>query len=123
MGSRYKGIDLFGSGPHRFRPEPLGQALVAFEPLAPGTGWIGLGNVKPSVTVEGYLVGADEAAVREALETIRAELLLWPEAGLLVNHAGHEWADMVFGRFTPGGVIEQGRVASLKYAAFFYREG
>lgn len=121
MASNFKGVDLFGSGPHRFKPEPMGEAVTAVDPFSPGTGWITLGPILAQVNVEGRLVAADEAGLRVLLEAIRAQLILWPEEGTLENHAGHTWPSMSFGRFVPAGLIEHGRVASLAYTAQFYR--
>lgn len=121
MSSSFNGVDLFGSGPHRIKPETMGQQMIPQSEFSGGVGWYGLGAVPPVVTVEGRLVGASEAAVRSQLEAIQLQLITYPTPGPLVNDAGHTWTEMSFGRFVPAGPMEYGRVVSLAYTAWFYR--
>jgi hypothetical protein len=121
MSSSYKGIDLFGSGPHRFRRDVEGQLMVPAFEFSPMPGWTSLGTVTPVVLVEGRLSAGSAAGLRTLIDAIRAQLLLWPEPGTLVSADGTSWVEMSFGRFEPTGPAAYGRTVSQGYVARFYR--
>lgn len=122
MASTFKGLDLFGSGPHRFSVAREGQAMQSelFEnPPAPGTRYIGL--VELRVTITGRLVAASESALWTIRDAITAQLLDPPVPGTLIDHHGRTWTDMSFVRFIPADRTDRGRVRSLAYTARFTR--
>jgi hypothetical protein len=118
----FKGLTLFGSGPHRFSVARQGQLLLseAFEspPLA-GSRYSG--PVELRVEITGRLVAASEPALWALRDAITAQLLDPPAPGLLIDPHGRTFADMSFVRFAPLGPIDRGRVCSLAYSARFLR--
>jgi hypothetical protein len=122
MPSSFKSLDLFGSGPHRFRVARQGQALSSelFQtPPAPGTHYLGL--VELSVTIRGRLVAANEGDLWVLRDAIAAELLDPPAPGTLVDLHGRTWEDMSLVGFAPAERTDRGRVLSLAYEARFLR--
>jgi hypothetical protein len=122
MSSTFKGLNLFGSGPHRFSVWRQGQALQSelfLVPPMPGTRYLGL--VELRVTVQGRLVAPSETALWALRDAITAQLLDPPEPGTLLDLHGRAWMDMSFVRFRPGDRTDRGRVRSLAYTAQFLR--
>ena len=120
--SSYKGLDLFGSGPHRFRLPPMGQQVQsrsAFGAILPGVDSIGAAQVV--VAVNGRLTAFDHDQLRERLDDLRIQLELWPTAGVLVSNTAFSWNTMSFARFAPAELIDRGREVSLAYEALFIR--
>lgn len=122
MSSSFKGIDLFGSGPHRFAVGRQGQALMSelFQPV-PASGSLYVGLVELEVVVTGRLVGASESALWALRDAITDELLDPPAPGELIDLHGRAWADVSFVKFTPGDRTDRGRVVSLAYEARFMK--
>lgn len=122
MGSSFKGLDLFGSGPHRFAVGRQGQAMTSeLFAVPPASGSRYLGLVELEVTVVGRLVAASEAALWALRDAITVELLDPPGPGTLIDHHGRSWADLSFVGFTPADRTDRGRVVSLAYQARFLK--
>ena len=119
--STYKGLDLFGSGPHRFAEGPHAQALASelFLPTpGPGTRYLGL--VELEVTVRGRLVGGSEKDLQDALDSIAAQVIHPPAPGTLDSDQ-RSWDDLSFVAFTPADRTDRGRTHSLAYTARFLK--
>ncbi len=120
MPSSFKGLDLFGSGPHRFSERPRGQTLARELSLGnPTNGTRYLGPLEVAVEVTGRLIGADDDDVWDLRDDIAAQLLNPPAPGTLVDHHGRTWTDMSFVLFEPADRTDRGRVVSLSYRALF----
>jgi hypothetical protein len=122
MSSSFKGLDLFGSGPHRFAVGRQGQGMTSelFLPV-PESGTLYHGPVELEVVVTGRLVAGGESALWALRDAITDELLDPPSPGTLIDLHGREWADLSFVGFTPGERTDRGRVVSLEYRARFLK--
>lgn len=118
--SSFKGIDLFGSGPHRFAPGARGQAMESelFQ-SPPNSGTRYLGPVELEVVATGRLIAADDAGLGALVTAITDQLLDPPAPGTLIGAAGEEWDDISFVKFEPADRIDHGRAVSLEYVARF----
>ena len=122
MASSYKGLDLFGSGSHRFALGRQGQFVVADFGLGGyTTDSLYLGLVELDVVVRGRLVAATEAGLWSLRDAVTAQLLNPPAAGALVDLHGRTWADMSFIRFEESDRVDRGRAWSVGYDALFRR--
>ncbi len=125
MGSSFKGVDLFGSGPHRFSLDRQGHLVVSafggFGDFSPDTFPIGL--VELEVVVTGRLVASGESALWTLRDAIVAQLedSFTPTPGVLVDHAGRSFADMVIFDYVEDDRVDRGRAWSLGYEARFRR--
>lgn len=120
MASSFKGIDLFGSGPHRFAVKKQGQLVVPELSLGGSiSGSLYLGMLEPSVIVTGRLVAADESGLWTLRDAVAAQLLDPPDPGTLVDLHGRTWNDMSFVTFEAGDRTDRGRVVSIAYTAVF----
>src|SRR5690349_11148301 len=111
--SSYKGLNLFGSGPHRFAEGPRAEVTDSELFLTPpnsGSRYIGLGE--PTVTVTGRLVASSEPDLWAAVDSIAAQVINPPEPGML-DAGARSWSDMSFIQFTPADRIDRGRAFSL----------
>jgi len=123
MGSSFKGVDLFGSGPHRFSRDRLGQVMVSQIQLgtfSPET--IPIGPREQDVMVVGRLVASDETglwALRDAVVAVMDSATVPPVEGMLIDQHGREWPEMAFIEFVEGDRVDRGRVVSLGYEARF----
>jgi hypothetical protein len=119
--STYKGLDLFGPGPHRFaegaRAEVTDSELFLSPPNS-GSRYIGPAEL--TVTVQGRLVAASEGDLWDAVDAIAAQVIHPPAPGLL-DSGTRNWADMSFLQFAPGDRLDRGRVVSLAYTAKFLK--
>ncbi|MFI4898389.1 MAG: hypothetical protein ACIARR_11245 [Phycisphaerales bacterium JB059] len=126
MGSSFKGLDLFGSGPHRFVMGRQGLyavplSVVSGDPAQAGSSWFG--DLELEVHVLGRLVGESEGALwalRDAI-TAQAESSNTPVAGTLVDGHGRAWDSMSLYRYEETGPTDRGRVWSVGYVARFRR--
>lgn len=122
MASSYKGLDLFGSGPHRFSQ---GLAGLAIEPrwrvtgVSTDTGTLPLGDLEPEVVVTGRLVASTEAGLWTLRRAIADLAVLSAGAGVLVDLAGHSYADMWLIEYAEADRVDSGRVWSVGYVARF----
>lgn len=120
--STFKDLDLFGSGPHRFRQGVQGEDVVANYILGiPGSGSTPVGTLELDVVVSGRLVADDEAGLWALRDGITAELAHPPVAGALVDSHGRAWASMSLIAYTEGPVTDRGRTCSIAYTATFRR--
>src|SRR5215831_11874256 len=92
MASSFKGLDLFGSGPHRFAVGAQGQAVTSeLFVVPPASGSLYHGPVELEVVVAGRLAAADEAGLWSLRDAITAQLLDPPEPGVLIDEHGRGW--------------------------------
>jgi hypothetical protein len=119
--STYKGLDLFGPGPHRFAEGARAEVIESelFQ-TPPNSGSRYIGPAELTVTVSGRLVAATEAELWEAVDTIAAQVIDPPAPGLL-DAGARSWADMSLVRFAPADRVDRGREVSLAYTAEFLR--
>ncbi|GMV26806.1 MAG: hypothetical protein AMXMBFR58_28370 [Phycisphaerae bacterium] len=122
MASSFNGVDLFGSGPHRFSVSSRGQLLVRdldLGGLSPKSHPVGL--LELEVVVRGRLVAASNSALWTIRDAITAQLQDPPVMGTLVDHTGRGYTDMSFVLYTEDRRTDRGRVHSIAYAARFRR--
>lgn len=120
--SSFKGLDLFGSGPHRFSLGRQGQHVVPDYLLGlGGAGSTPQGLVELDVVVKGRLVSATESGLWALRDAEVAQLLDPPDPGLLADGRGREWTGMSFITWTEEPRVEKGRVWSVAYTAVFRR--
>ncbi|MCC6659577.1 MAG: hypothetical protein IT437_01695 [Phycisphaerales bacterium] len=120
MASSFKGLDLFGSGPHRFALRKQGELVVPELSLGSAiSGSLYLGPLETCVVVTGRLVAASDAALWALRDAVTAELLDPPAPGTLIDHHGRTWTDMSFITFEPEGPTDRGRLVTLAYTAVF----
>ena len=122
MGSSFKGVDLFGSGPHRFvvlegRRRIIAQSTVTGNVLDAGT--FESGNYELRVEVRGRLVASDDVGMWVLRDAIVGETIASVGSGVLEDQFGHQWTGMKLLRFEAGGAVDRGRVLSLGYVAEF----
>ena len=125
MGSSYKGVDLFGSGPHRFAMARQGHlvlsAFAAFGDFSPTTYPLGLYEL--GVVVTGRLVATSEAALWARRDAITAQLedTFSPTPGTLADGLGRTWPEMVLFLYEEQDRVDRGRAWSVGYTARFRR--
>ncbi len=122
MSSSFKGLDLFGSGPHRFSTAKRGQLVVSH--LALGVfdaASAPLGLLELDVIVKGRLVAPGESALWALRDAVTAQLLHPPVPGTLIDHHGRAWSGMSFVAFTEADRVDRGRAWSVGYTALFRR--
>ncbi len=122
MTSSYKGLDLFGSGPHRFSQGRQGEVLVNGSVIGlygPQTFAQGLRELE--VFVRGRLVAPDEQTLWQIRDAIVAQLIHPPAPGTLIDLDGRSWEDMSFIEFAEQDRTDRGRVLSIGYVAIFRR--
>lgn len=122
--SAYKGVDLFGSGPHRFVVGEMGQLVLPRWVLEGSTnradfGSVPYGEIELDVTVRGRLVAASDTALWALVGQVESVLAGYALPGLLDNGRGRTWSDMFVLSFTPAGAVDRGRSVSLAYEALF----
>lgn len=122
MASSFKGLNVFGSGPHRFAEGRRGVVTVsALFDTPPGSGTRPIGVAEVSVVVSGRLMASSEAGLWGLRDAI-AGLIDHPQTpGVLVDHAGRSWSDMSLVRFSVGDRVDRGRMVSVAYVAKFVR--
>ncbi len=120
MPSSFKSLDLFGSGPHRFRERRRGQTIaseLSLGVITNGTRY--LGPLEIWVEVKGRLVAVSESALWTLRDAITAQLLNPPAPGTLIDHHGRQWTDMSFVQFEAADRTDRARKVSLAYRALF----
>ena len=120
MATSFKGLNLFGSGPHRVEHAPKGQ-LVTIDYFGGGSGGgsTAQGLTDPQIIVRGRLVAASESALRTLRDAVVAQLQATPTSGTLVDHHGRSWTGLSFVTYTEQGPADKGRVWSVSYEAVF----
>lgn len=121
MLSSWKGVDLFGSGPHRFALSRRGFLLVpdanSFDPTPR---LVDYGALEWDVIVTGRLVSATEAGLWALRDAIQASLDA-KGLGTLVDLHGRSWLNLFFSRLEWADRTDRGRVVSVGYVATFHR--
>lgn len=125
MPSSFNGVDLFGSGPHRFQEGRRGYLVLpdasSFDPT---TRNVAYGAFELQVYVRGRLVAADDAALwvlRDAVQTSLGTNGPYGPSGDLVDAFGRTWSDMRFTRLEWAEEVDRGRTTSIAYEARFLR--
>lgn len=124
MSSSFKGLDLFGSGPHRFVDGRRGHLVtVDFFGGGGGGGSTAQGVIDWKVEVRGRLVAGSESALRALRAAIVAQVELNdpPVPGTLVGLTGHSYAGLSLVAFEETGPVDRGRVWSVAYVAEFQK--
>ncbi|HEX2836912.1 MAG TPA: hypothetical protein VHN77_02165 [Phycisphaerales bacterium] len=118
--SSFKGLNLFGSGPHRFRFARQGH-LVTLDLFngGSGPGSTSHGTRELDIIASGRLVATSEAALWTLRNAIRAQLTASPAAGTLIDSAGRSWTGMTLITYTESDRRDQNRVFSITYEAHF----
>ncbi len=122
--SSYRGLNLFGSGPHRTVVARRGVEVVPVSVasgVATEPGSIAYGDREVIVEIRGRLIAATEPALWNLRQAIADEAKFSEGAGTLVDTRGRSWADMWFIMYEEEGVVSRGRVWSLGYTAVFRR--
>ena len=120
--SSFKGIDLFGSGPHRFHLAKQGEDVVPnFVLGSGGSGSTSVGPIELDVIVSGRLVAASESALWALRDAVTAQLADPPDPGTLIDNHGRTWTDMSFITYEEADRTDRGRATSIEYTATFRR--
>lgn len=121
MSSSFKGVDLFGSGPHRFSMGEQGLYTVALrafgDPSIPGSA--GFGTLELEVVVRGRLTGSSDGALWTLRDAIKAQATHPATSGTLVDHHGRSWTGMTLVKYDEQDRVDRGRVVSVGYEARF----
>ncbi len=122
--SSFKGINLFGSGPHRFRVGREGRRVITYaaltgDPSIPGS--FVSGDHELRVTVTGRLAASTESALWTLRDAITAQAASTATAGTLADGNARTWTDMKLLSFTPESPTDRGRRYTLAYTAEFGR--
>lgn len=121
MGSSYKGVDLFGSGPHRFFAGRTGRRVVPLSVIADDASVAGseqFGDLEVRVSVRGRLVASSGSGLWSLVDAIVSRAGD-ADSGVLDDGAGRLWAGVKLLTFEPIGSVERGREVSLAYEAVF----
>lgn len=122
MGSTFKGLDLFGSGPHVFEIGREGRRVVSLSAIAGDpsvAGTIESGDYELRVAVKGRLVAESESALWALRDAISDEAAYQVAGGDLIDHHGRIWDDVKLFQVEWDGGIDRGRVLSIGYEALF----
>lgn len=122
--SSFRGLDLFGSGPHRFAVLERGQETQPLwrlfdNPLLPGSQAIGDRDF--GVVVTGRLVAGTEAALWALREAVAGEAEFADGVGTLVDNGGRSFAGLRLVSYVEEDRVDRGRVWSVGYTATFAR--
>lgn len=122
MASSYKGVDLFGSGPHRFGVRARGVETVARWRVTGNSahgGTLPIGQVELEVVVTGRLVAGSEEDLWELREAVAGAASFSAGSGVLIDHEGREFDDMWFIEYAESERVDRGRLWSIGYTARF----
>lgn len=122
MSSSFKGVDYFGSGPHRFVVGKQGRRVVSLSTVAGDptlSGSFEVGDRELRVEVRGRLVAQSEAGLWALRDALTLQAAFEVTGGTLVDHHGHEWEDVVLLTVEWAGAATRGRVWSVGYSAVF----
>lgn len=120
--STFKGLNLFGSGPHRVAIGKRGSFVLSDAAIgSPGPNTYPVGVQELDLIVEGRLCAASDAALNTVRDAVAAQLLQPPTAGTFVDASGRSWTDLSFITYEETGPIDRGRVRSVTYRAVFRR--
>lgn len=120
--SSFMGVDLFGSGPHRFEMQPQGQhvvplGLVAGDPSLPGAA--SFGDRQLRVGVRGRLVASSASGLQALRDAIGAKARQSAGKGVLADGRGRSWPGMALIEYAEQGPPDHGRAHSIAYHATF----
>jgi hypothetical protein len=118
--SSFKSLNLFGSGPHRFRFARQGY-LVTLDLFngGSGAGSTSQGPLELDIFVRGRLIASSEAALWTLRDAIRAQIVASPVAGTLVDSAGRSWTGMTLTNYVEHDRRDWNRVFSIGYEVQF----
>ncbi len=120
MASSFKGLDLFGSGPHRFHQGEQGQVLINGAVIGFfGPQTFAQGLIELEVFVTGRLIAQNESALWQLRDAITAQLLHPPAPGTLIDLHARQWLDMSFVSLLEQDRTDRGREWTLGYVATF----
>ena len=122
MGSSFKSLDLFGSGPHVFEVGRQGRRVVSLsaatgDPSVAGS--FESGDYELRVTVRGRLVASSESALWALRDAISDEAAFGVSGGDLVDQHGRTWSGVKLFYVEWEGSVDRGRVLSIGYEALF----
>lgn len=122
--SSFRGLDLFGSGPHRFVVPERALVVIPLWVIAStgyddGSGSVVLGERELIVEVHGRLVAAGESGLWALRAAVAGEADTPQTSGALVDNDGRTWSDMTLVKYLEAGAIDRGRVWSMGYVAVF----
>lgn len=122
--SSFRGLDLFGSGPHRFVVPDRSLVVIPLWVIAStgyddGLGSVVLGEREVIVEVRGRLVATSESVLWALRGAVAGEADTPQTSGALVDNNGHTWSDMTLVKYEETGAIDRGRVWSMGYVAVF----
>lgn len=119
--SSFEGLNLFGSGPARFRQMVQGNAVVANYVIgaSPPSGSTAQGPIELDVVVKGRLVATTETDLWALRKAMTDQLTDPPTAGALFDELGHKWDNVSFIRYTEDERTDRGRTKSIGYEAVF----
>lgn len=119
--STFQGLDLFGSGPHRFVLEAVGRYTedAGFGPTWwPTSQDRGIREVR--ITQEGRLTSASEAGLWALVDAVRTKAET-QATGTLNDGNGRVWTGMQMRRFQLEGDFDRGRRFSVRYTVRYYK--
>jgi len=120
MSSSFKGLDLFGSGPHRFSTGKRGELVVSHFALGVyDAASSPFGLLELDVVVKGRLVASSESALRVLRDAVTAQLSHPPVPGTLIDLHGRSWSGMSLVSYTEADRVDRGRAWSVGYTAVF----
>ncbi|MFO0857558.1 MAG: hypothetical protein U0640_09415 [Phycisphaerales bacterium] len=118
--SSFNGLDLFGSGPHRFFHGKRGQ-LLTFDLFNGGSGGGSTANglIDHEILVRGRLVATNESALTALRDAIIAQVQNSPVVGVLIDTQGRTFTGMSLIAYSERGRRDRGRVFSVRYEVVF----
>lgn len=118
--SSFNGLNLFGSGPHRFYHAKRGQ-LLTFDLFNGGTGAGSTANglIDHEILVRGRLVATSESALTTLRDAIIAQVQSSPVVGSLVDTQGRTFSGMSLVAYSERGRRDRGRAFSVRYEVVF----
>lgn len=122
MSSSFKGVDYFGSGPHRFVVGRQGRRLVSLAAVTGDptlSGSFEAGDRELRLEVRGRLVAQSEAGLWALRDALTLQAAFEVTGGTLIDHHGQEWEDVVLLTVEWAGPVGRGRVWSVGYTALF----
>ncbi|MEM7755175.1 MAG: hypothetical protein AAF297_06025 [Planctomycetota bacterium] len=120
--SSFRGLDLFGSGPHRTVIARRGMYVVPYSvstgnDVVPGAR--AYGDLELIVTVRGRLVASSEAGLWSLRQAVAGEAEFAEGSATLVDTRGRSFESMWLIRYEEFGAVDRGRAWSVVYEATF----
>lgn len=116
----FRGLNLFGSGPHRAGTGPRALSLVPnYQFGEPGAGTTLVGALEWEVIIEGRLMASTRAALWSLRDAFTDLINSEPEHGKLVLDDGRQFESMTLVSYTENGPVVPGRAWSVGYKAVF----